>query len=91
MSRPLNKIAADILAAWGPPPHQKVYQIWCKPYVNAMLSLKSIGDTYGLDPADDIVLRFLTNAAGWKGDEARRIKAELNQLVKEYNVSHSCK
>jgi hypothetical protein len=56
-----------------------------------MLSLKSIGDTYGLDPADDIVLRFLTNAAGWKGEEARAIKAELNQLLKEYNASYSCK
>jgi hypothetical protein len=88
MSRPLNKIAADILADWGPPgKNQPAYIIWCKPYVAAMLSLKSIEDTYGLDPADDIVVRFLVNSNGWRGDVARRVKLELNQLLKEYHAS----
>jgi hypothetical protein len=52
-----------------------------------MLSLQSIADTYGLDPADDIVLRFLCNSAGWRGPVAKRVKAELNQLLKE---RHDC-
>lgn len=86
MPRPLNKIAADILTEWGPkarslsaPP----YMQFCLPYVDAMLELQSITDTYGLDDAEGIVLRFLTNAASWRGDKARQIKSELNAHLEE--------
>jgi hypothetical protein len=40
-------------------------------------------DTYGHDSAEDIVLRFLCNATGWRGEDARGIKKELNDMVKE--------
>lgn len=83
MTRPLNKIAADVLAAWGPPgKNPPAFKIWCDPYLQAMLTLSSINDTYGLDPADDIVTRFLLNAGSWRGEKAKAIKAELNQLLK---------
>ena len=82
MPRALNKIAAEILTDWGPT-QPKGYQIYAKPYVMAMLDLNKITDCYGVDPADDIVLRFLTNAVPWRGGTARRIKLELNQLLKE--------
>lgn len=82
MARPLNKIAAEILTDWGPQP-PKGYQVFARPYVIAMLDLKSITDCYGVDPADDIVIRFLTNAVPWRGDTARRIKLELNTILKE--------
>ena len=88
MSRPLNKIAAEILADFGPPGQsQPAYKVWCKPYVKAMLSIRSLDESYGLDPAEDIVVRFLVNASSWRGETAKRVKAELNQIIKENHVS----
>lgn len=80
--RPLNKIAADVLANWGPG-QPKGYQIFAKPYALAMLELRQISDHYGLDDAEDIILRFLTNVVQWRGDKARTIKTELNAHLKE--------
>lgn len=77
MTRPLNKIAAEILADWGPKPKF----IFALPYARAMLDLNSIKDHYGVDPADEVVLRFLSNAASWRGEVARRIKKELHELL----------
>ena len=47
-----------------------------------MRSLNTIGDSYGYDDGKGIVLYFLSNATSWRGDDARRIKAELKALVK---------
>lgn len=87
MLRPLNKIAADILRDWGPTARDnrkaKPYQIFGMPYVDAMLELTCLSDHYGLDDAEDILLRFLVNVASWRGDFARSIKQELNAHLKE--------
>lgn len=82
MSRPLNKIAAEILADWGPKPSMTL-KCYAMPYVEAMLDCEKITDFYGCDPADDIVIRFLFNASTWRGETAVRIKAELNAMIKE--------
>jgi len=83
--RPLHRIAADILQEWGPLAHssQSPYIRDCIPYVEAMHELTKISDMYGLDDAEDVVLRFLTNAASWRGEKARKIKNELNCHLKE--------
>lgn len=85
--RPLYKIAAAILADWGPDAHHpfknKPYQRFAMPYVEAMLQLTKISDMYGVDDAEDIILRFLSNTASWRGDTARAIKVELHQHLKE--------
>lgn len=90
--RPLNKIAAAILADWGVVSHTpkaKPYQIFAMPYVQAMLDLQKTTDMYGVDDGEDIVLRFLTNAASWRGDTARLIKAELNLHLEQHrNADH---
>ena len=52
------------------------------PYVNAMQSLETIDDEYGADSAKSIVLYFLSNANTWRGEVARRVKAELKEMVK---------
>lgn len=52
-----------------------------RPYANAMLSVSSIQDMYGDDDAKSLVLYFLSNATTWRGDDARRIKAELKQIA----------
>lgn len=75
--RPLCEIAADIRKDWG----TKV-NFAAKPYLDAMASLNSMEDKYGWDDAKSIVLYFLSNASTWRGDTAKRIKAELKAMAK---------
>jgi hypothetical protein len=44
--------------------------------------LDSITDNYGADSAKSVVLYFLSNANTWRGEHAKRIKAELKGMVK---------
>jgi len=76
-SRPLYEIAREIRKDWG----SKVY-FGAKPYLDAMASLNSINDNYGWDSAKSIVLYFLGNASTWRGETAKRIKAELKAMTK---------
>ena len=75
-NRPLYEIACDIRKDWG----SKVY-FGAKPYLDAMASLDSITDNYGLDSADNIVRYFLGNASTWRGETAKAIKKELKAMV----------
>jgi hypothetical protein len=77
MTRPLHNIADEIANSWG----SKMY-FGAVPYVRAMRHVESITDQYGDSSAKEIVIYFLSNAATWRGDDARRIKAELKALVK---------
>jgi hypothetical protein len=77
--RPLRAIARDIMLNW------KNVNYGAKPYLLAMTQLDHITDRYGLESADSIILYFLSNATTWRGEHARAIKAELNQMVKDYN------
>lgn len=74
--RPLYVIANEIQRLWHP--------VWfgAVPYLQAMFSLTDMTDAYGLDSAESVVLYFLSNAATWRGDDARRIKAELKAMLK---------
>ena len=74
--RSLAAIANDIRRNWA-----NVY-FGAVPYLDAMRSLDSVRDTYGADDARGIVLYFLSNATTWRGEHARRIKAELKALLK---------
>jgi len=74
-TRTLSAIASEINNEWKKPFFGAV------PYLEAMRSLTSINDTYGYDSADSIVLYFLSNASSWRGDAARRIKAELKAML----------
>lgn len=74
--RYLCDIAREIKETWKNP------SVHAMPYINAMLHLTTIDTFYDLDPARDIVNYFLSNAATWRGADARRIKAELNSLLK---------
>lgn len=73
--RSIATIAREIRQDW-----KKVY-FGAVPYLDAMRSLDSIGDTYGCDSAKEIVIYFLANATTWRGDTAKRIKAELKSLA----------
>lgn len=74
--RPLSTIAREIREDWAKPYFGAV------PYLDAMSSLNAISDKYGWDSADSIVRYFLSNATTWRGDVARRVKAELKAMLK---------
>jgi hypothetical protein len=74
--RPIYTIAEEILRTWP-----KVNYA-AAPYLQAMLSLTKISDSYGMDSGVSVVLYFLSNASSWRGEDARRIKKELNQILK---------
>ena len=76
MTRSLNTIAREIRSNWVKPYFGAV------PYLDAMGSLDTMQDKYYYDDARSVVLYFLANAATWKGDVARRIKAELKTMLK---------
>ncbi len=74
--RTLREIARDIEQHWSP--------VWfgAVPYLEAMKQLDSIHEDYYADSAESVVLYFLSNAQTWKGEHARRIKAELRAILK---------
>lgn len=75
-NRPLSEIAREIRKDW-----QKV-NFGAVPYLDAMRSLDSINDKFCEDSAKSIVMYFLSNASTWRGDVAKRIKLELNKMIK---------
>ena len=75
--RPLNVIANEIQKDWS----AKVY-FGARPYLQAMSTLNSVNDNYGMDSGRSIVNYFLANAGTWRGETARRVKAELKAMVK---------
>lgn len=74
--RPIYEIAREIRKDWKQPYFGAV------PYMDAMLTLNSIHDNYIFDSGKSVVLYFLANANTWRGDTARRVKAELKALTK---------
>lgn len=75
-TRALSTIATEIRKDW-----KKVY-FGAVPYLDAMAQLTHITDNYYADSAESVVLYFLANATTWRGETARRIKAELKSLAK---------
>jgi hypothetical protein len=75
-TRPLSTIAREIRKEWG----AKVNYA-AKPYLEAMSGLDKVSDSYGYDDGKSIVLYFLSNASSFRGDAAKRIKAELKAMV----------
>lgn len=74
--RPLYTIAREIRKDW------KNVSPYAAPYLQAMSYLNSVDDHYYLDSGRSIVSYFLANAGSWRGETAKRIKAELKAMVK---------
>jgi hypothetical protein len=74
--RDLSVIAADIRRHWANP------SIHALPYLDAMRFLGSVRDPYYHDSGESVVLYFLSNASGWRGADAKRIKSELRDMLK---------
>lgn len=76
MSRSIRTIAQEIRADWKKVHYSAV------PYLDAMHALDNINDDFYLDSGRSVVAYFLGNAKTWKGEVARRVKAELNLMLK---------
>ena len=79
MSRAIADIASDIIRDWqgiGKGVHYSAM-----PYLEAMLSLDSINDNYGADTARSVVAYGLGNMKYYKGEKARKLKAELKAIL----------
>lgn len=74
--RSISTIAREISVEW------KNVSPYAKPYLNAMLTLHSTQDKYGLDDAHSIISYFLANASSFRGGKAKELKAELKALAK---------
>lgn len=74
--RTLQQIANEIREDWKKPYFGAI------PYLKAMATLKTVNDNYHFDSGRSIVLYFLGNAQTWKGETAKRIKAELKAMLK---------
>jgi hypothetical protein len=74
--RNINIIANEIRKDWG----AKVNYA-AKPYLEAMYSLNTMKDMYVCDSAVSIISYFLCNAGSWRGETAKRVKAELKAMV----------
>ena len=75
MKRKLSEIAIEIKLNWTKPYFGAV------PYLEAMFTLSSIEDNYFCDSGKSIVNYFLANAGTWRGEVARRVKAELKAML----------
>lgn len=76
--RSIAAIASDIYDEWGANVSNA-----CRPYLTAMYNLDTIDDKYFADDARTVLLYFLSNAGGFRGDRARELKAELKRILKE--------
>ena len=74
--RSLETIAYEISKFWPKPYFGAV------PYIQAMKQLTTLEDKIMADNGRYVVNYFLANAGQWKGDDARRIKAELKAMLK---------
>lgn len=76
MARPIYEIALEIRSLWKKPYFGAV------PYLDAMVHLDTIQDYYFMDSAKEVILYFLANASTFRGEDAKRLKKELKDLVK---------
>lgn len=76
MKRDLCDIATEIQRLWPKPYFGAV------PYLESMGAVKDVNDAYGCEDGRTQVVYFLANATTWRGEDARRIKAELKALLK---------
>jgi hypothetical protein len=75
--RSLREIAEEIERECG----EKQWYYYAEAYVTPMKSLDSIHDNYYEDSASSIINYALANLTSWRGESARRVKAELKAIL----------
>lgn len=94
MLPPINRIAAEISVALTDLKYTpNIHKTWIakvEPYVEAMLSVSSVKEFYGVNGAEEVILGFLHIAGEhWRGPQSDRIRAQLREHLynaKEYHA-----
>ena len=55
---------------------------YAAPYIDALSYLKTLDNDFGADSAKTVIAYLLSNLRTWRGETARRVKAELNEIFK---------
>lgn len=74
--RPLHAIAWDIIDVVAGNP-----RTYAMPYLSALTACATVEDRYGMDTADSLIRYALSNLTSWRGEDARRLKAELKSAL----------
>ena len=77
--RKIREVAKDIYNEWSQS-KTKIY-FGAIPYLQAMLQLDNIDDTYGHDSAKSVILYGLSNMKSFRGERAKELKAELKAIA----------
>lgn len=78
-NRPIYQIAEEILADYRD--RGKPLYFGAVPYVEAMRHLDRYTDNYLEDDAVSVLTYALSNLTTWRGETARRVKAEIKAML----------
>lgn len=82
LTRPIREIAAEIKADF----HAKGKPVYwsAAPYVQAMFSLETMQDHFYEDDAASVLTYAVSNLSTWRGETAKRVKAEINAALADH-------
>ena len=84
--RTFRAIAAEVLNLWKTKYGKDLpWSLKCAlPYLQAMLEWNTTDKDaqYYAETVESVVIYFLANITNWRGDDAKRIKAELKSMLK---------
>ena len=84
--RTFSVIAVEVLHLWKTKYGKNLpWSLKCAlPYLEAMLECDTTNkdEAYYAETVESVVIYFLANITNWRGDDAKRIKAELKSMLK---------
>ena len=84
--RTFSAIAEEVLHLWKTKYGKCLpWSLKCAlPYLEAMLECDTTNKdaAYYVETVESVVVYFLANITNWRGDDAKRIKAELKSMLK---------
>ena len=84
--RTFSVIAFEVLHLWKTKYGKDLpWSLKCAlPYLEAMLECDTTNkdEAYYAETVESVVIYFLANITNWRGDDAKRIKAELKSMLK---------
>lgn len=85
-TRTFSEIAQEVLNLWKAKYGKDLpWSLRCAlPYLEAMLDCNTTDKNarYYVETVESVVLYFQANITNWRGDNAKRIKAELKEMLK---------
>ena len=84
--RTFSDIAAEVLNLWKAKYGNNLpWSLKCaRPYLQAMIECDTTDKNaaYYAETVESVVIYFLANITNWRGNDAKRIKAELKEMLK---------